>query len=176
MSGTIAFTSLDGVSVVSLGGHVLTGAPQTFADGTTGTLTASFTYDAATGAGVISYSYTLIDNTLVDPSSSSSFAVVVTDADGDSAPAGNLVITIVDDVPTAVADTDSVAAGTPGPATGNVLTGGTVRSTATPTDGVADVQGADGAVVVGRCRGQHQCRPGQRDDAELRRSRAPSAS
>ena len=43
VSGTIAFTSLDGVSVVSLGGHVLTGAPQTFADGTTGTLTASFT-------------------------------------------------------------------------------------------------------------------------------------
>ena len=101
VSGTIAFTSLDGVSVVSLGGHVLTGAPQTFADGTTGTLTASFTYNAATDAGVISYSYTLIDNTLVDPSSSSSFAVVVTDADGDSAPAGNLVISIVDDVPTA---------------------------------------------------------------------------
>ncbi len=92
VSGTIAFTSLDGVSVISLGGHVLTGAPQTFADGTTGTLTASFSYNAATGAGVISYSYTLIDNTLVDPSSSSSFAVVVTDADGDSAPAGNLVI------------------------------------------------------------------------------------
>ena len=38
--------------------------------------------------------------------------MVVTDADGDSAPAGNLVINIVDDVPTAVADTDSVAAGT----------------------------------------------------------------
>ena len=105
VSGTIAFTSLDGVSVISLGGHVLTGAPQTFADGTTGTLTASFSYDAATGAGVISYSYTLIDNTLVDPSSSSSFAVVVTDADGDSAPAGNLVIAIIDDVPTAHAGT-----------------------------------------------------------------------
>ena len=30
VSGTIAFTSPDGVSVVSLGGHVLTGAPQTF--------------------------------------------------------------------------------------------------------------------------------------------------
>ena len=48
--------------------------------------------------------------------------MVVTDADGDSAPAGNLVINIVDDVPTAVADTDSVAAGTSGPVTGNVLT------------------------------------------------------
>ena len=133
VSGTIAFTSLDGVSVVSLGGHVLTGAPQTFADGTTGTLTASFTYDAATGAGVISYSYTLIDNTLVDPSSSSSFAVVVTDADGDSAPAGNLVITIIDDVPTAVADTDSDGGGSRSrPATGNVITAAPMRSTATP--------------------------------------------
>jgi VCBS repeat-containing protein len=149
VSGAIAFTSLDGVSVVSLGGHVLTGAPQTFADGTTGTLTASFTYDAATGAGGISYSYTLIDNTLVDPSSSSSFAVVVTDADGDNAPAGNLVISIVDNVPTAVADIDSVAAGTPGPATGNVLTGGTDALDSNTTDGVADVPGADGAVVSG---------------------------
>ena len=165
VSGTIAFTSLDGVSVVSLGGHVLTGAPQTFADGTTGTLTASFTYNAATGAGVISYSYTLIDNTLVDPSSSSSFAVVVTDADGDSAPAGNLVISIVDDVPTAVADIDSVAAGTPGPATGNVLTGGTDALDANTTDGVADVQGADGAVVVTVLRRQHQCQSGQSGDA-----------
>ena len=54
VSGTIAFTSPDGVSVISLGGHALTGAPQTFADGTTGTLTASFTYNAATDAGVIS--------------------------------------------------------------------------------------------------------------------------
>ena len=60
---------------------------------------------------MISYSYTLTDNTLVDPSSSSSFAVVVTDADGDNAPAGNLVISIIDDVPTAHADTDATAVG-----------------------------------------------------------------
>ena len=148
VSGTIAFTSLDGVSVISLGGHVLTGAPQTFADGTTGTLTASFSYDAATGAGVISYSYTLIDNTLVDPSSSSSFAVVVTDADGDSAPAGNLVITIIDDVPTARADIDSVAGGHAGAGDRQRADGGTMRSTSTDRRR-SDVLGADGAVVVG---------------------------
>ncbi|ESY37747.1 hypothetical protein X748_09010 [Mesorhizobium sp. LNJC386A00] len=106
-SGTIGFTSPDGLTTVSLGGHVLTGSAQTFADGTTGSLTASYVYNATTGIGTISYAYTLIDNTLTDPSSTS-FAVVVTDADGDSAPAGNLVITIVDDVPTAHADTDSV--------------------------------------------------------------------
>ncbi|WP_292082182.1 hypothetical protein, partial [Mesorhizobium sp.] len=68
---------------------------------------------------------------------------------GDSAPAGNLVINIVDDVPTAVADTDSIAAGQFGPATGNVLTGGTDAGDANTTDGNADTQGADSATVVG---------------------------
>ena len=162
VSGTIAFTSLDGVSVVSLGGHVLTGAPQTFADGTTGTLTASYSYNAATGAGVISYSYTLIDNTLVDPSSSSSFAVVVTDADGDSAPAGNLVINIVDDVPTAHADTDATAVGQFTAETGNVIT---AVGTTSPVSGV-DVLGADGAVVSGVAAGNTNAESGQRGDAE----------
>jgi uncharacterized protein YegL len=46
----------------------------------------------------------LLDNTSGD-ATNASFAVVVTDADGDSAPAGNLVINIVDDVPTANDDT-----------------------------------------------------------------------
>ena len=48
-----------------------------------------------------------------------------------------------------MADTDSVAAGPPGPATGNLLTGGTDALDSNTTDGVADVQGADGAVVSG---------------------------
>ena len=99
VAGTVAFASPDGVSVVSLGGHALTGVDQTFSDGTTGSLTAHYTYSAATGAGSISYSYTLLDNTSGD-NTTASFAVVVTDQDGDSAPAGNLVINIVDDVPT----------------------------------------------------------------------------
>ena len=137
VSGTIAFTSPDGVSVISLGGLVLTGAPQTLADGTTGTLTASFSYDATTDAGVISYSYTLIDNTLVDPSSSSSFAVVVTDADGDSAPAGNLVISIIDDVPTAHVDS------------GNVAEGALLTVAAASGVLVNDVAGADGFAAGG---------------------------
>src|SRR5262249_19607153 len=121
-SGTISFTSLDGVSVVSLGGHTLNGSAQTFADGTTGSLTASYTYSAATGQGTISYSYTLLDNTSGD-NTNASFAVVVTDADGDSAPAGNLVINIVDDVPTARADTDATAAGQFTAESGNVISG-----------------------------------------------------
>ena len=95
VAGTVAFTSLDGLSAVSLGGHALTLVDQTFSDG----LTARYSYNAATGAGVITYSYTLADNTLGD-NTTASFAVVVADADGDAAPAGNLVISIVDDVPT----------------------------------------------------------------------------
>ncbi|MEI8697351.1 Ig-like domain-containing protein [Mesorhizobium sp. ISC15] len=146
-SGTIGFTSPDGVSEVSLGGHVLTGVPQTFTDAT-GSLTASYVYDPATGLGTISYSYTLIDNTSGD-ATSVNLPVAVTDADGDPAAPGNLAINIVDDAPTAIADTDSIAAGQFGPATGNVLAGGTDSLDVNLTDGAADTQGADGATVVG---------------------------
>jgi hypothetical protein len=55
-SGTVSFTSADGVSKIELGTLVLTapGITQTVSDAT-GSLTASFTYDSATGAGTISY-------------------------------------------------------------------------------------------------------------------------
>ncbi|SDH19929.1 type I secretion C-terminal target domain (VC_A0849 subclass), partial [Pseudomonas benzenivorans] len=94
VSGSIGFTALDGLSAVSLGGNVLTTSAQSFADG----LTAHYSYDAVAGTGTIHYSYTLPDNTAGD-ATSVSFAVVVTDLDNDPAPAGNLVIDIVDDVP-----------------------------------------------------------------------------
>ncbi|MGX9148263.1 beta strand repeat-containing protein, partial [Mesorhizobium sp. 128a] len=76
------------------------------------------------------------DNTLTDPSSTS-FAVVVTDADGDPAPAGNLVINIVDDVPTAVANSNNVNEG--------------ALLTVTAAAGVLanDVAGADGFAAGG---------------------------
>ena len=92
-----------------------------FPDGTTGSLTASYTFNTTTGKGTISYSYTLLDNTLGIPTAS--FAVVVTDRDGHSNPPGNLVISIVDDVPVARADTDAITPGQVTPETGNVLTG-----------------------------------------------------
>ncbi|MEI9412495.1 beta strand repeat-containing protein, partial [Mesorhizobium salmacidum] len=135
ISGTIGFTSPDGVSEVTLGGHVLTGAPQTFSDAT-GSLTASYVYDAASGVGTISYSYTLGDNTSGD-NTSVNFAVGVTDGDGDTAPPGNLVINIIDDVPTAHADSNDVTEG--------------VLLTVTAAAGVLtnDVAGADGATVSG---------------------------
>jgi hypothetical protein len=124
-----------------LGGHLLSGTDQTFADAT-GSLTASFTYNAATGKGAIHYTYTLLDNTVGIPSAS--FAVVVTDKDGDSNPPANLVINIVDDTPLAVADTDAVSASQATAEIGNVLTcAGTISGAAG-----ADLQGADGSLQV----------------------------
>ena len=77
-------------------------------------------------------------------SSIGNVGVVATDTDGDTT-TGTVNINVQDDVPTAVADIDSVAAGTPGPATGNVLTAvDGVGGDTNATDGVADVQGADG--------------------------------
>jgi VCBS repeat-containing protein len=105
-------------------------------------LTASYTYDPATGRGTITYSYTLLDNTIGTPRAS--FSVAVTDVDGDRTAGGNLVINIVDDAPTAHADTDNVAAGQVSAESGNVLTGvGTTSGAAG-----ADVAGADGVKVV----------------------------
>ena len=145
-AGAISFTSPDGVQSVSLGGHTLSSTAQTFPDGTTGSLTASFTFNAVTGKGTISYTYTLLDNTLGIPNAS--FAVVVTDRDGHSNPPGNLIISIADDVPVARADTDAITPGQMTPETGNVLDGtGTIS-------GAADVQGADGGMsVVGVAKG-----------------------
>ncbi|MBY8826487.1 DUF5801 repeats-in-toxin domain-containing protein, partial [Sphingomonas colocasiae] len=150
VSGTISFSSPDGIGTLSLGGTVLTpgNLPQTVASNATGTLVVTgFSYDPVSGAGSIAYTYTLVDNTLTDPSSAS-FALVLTDGDGDSAPAGNLVITIVDDAPIARPDIDSVSEDGPLVADGNVLTG--------VGGGTADSQGADGAGVVAVAFGANQ--------------------
>ena len=62
-----------------------------------------------------------------------SFTYVVTDANGNTA-TGTITVNIIDDVPTATADTNSVVEGAI--VTGNVL-----------TDGTDDVFGADGGAV-----------------------------
>ena len=118
-AGTITFTSLDGVGSVSLGGHVLSGTAQTFADGALGSLSASFTYNSVTHAGAINYSYTLLDNST--NGLNSKFTVAVTDNDGDTGTA-ELAISIFDDAPVAHPDTDAVAAGQVTAETGNVIT------------------------------------------------------
>jgi hypothetical protein len=74
--------------------------------------------------------------------------VHVADSDGNVAddPSASFQINIVDDVPTAVADTDSVTEG--GTASGNVITDASAGD-AGDTDTGADTKGADGASVSG---------------------------
>src|SRR5262249_47472644 len=110
------------------------------------TITGSFgtlTVTSINPAGSVGYSYTLADNTSGD-TTHDDFTVVVTDKDGDATPPATLRINIVDDHPTARPDTDSVAAGTYGPETGNVITGVGTTSAATGKDTV----GADNAHVT----------------------------
>ncbi|MAS12744.1 MAG: hypothetical protein CMH69_05530, partial [Nitratireductor sp.] len=143
-SGTVTFTAPDGVQSVSVAGTALALGdpfPQTVSSDATGTLVVTgYSYNAVTGQGSISYTYTLTDNTLADPDGVS-FGVTVTDADGDSQ-SGTIAIAIIDDAPVAVADTDSIGAGQFGPAAGNVITDA-------EGDGGADTVGADDASVVG---------------------------
>ena len=96
-----------------------------------------------THTGTINYSYTLLDNA-VDPTSTARFGFTMIDLDGDIT-SGGIVIAIMDDEPLAHADTDAVAMGQVTAETGNVITG--VGTTSGPAG--IDVQGADGAVVVG---------------------------
>ena len=148
-SGTITFTAVDGVGSVSIGGVTVTpgSLPQTISSDATGTLVVTgYSFNAATGEGSITYAYTLIDNTLDGDGTTVSFALVITDADGDAA-TDTLDIDIVDDTPTARADSDSVTEDGPTVADGNVLTGSGGED-ANGTDGVGDVQGADGAAVT----------------------------
>lgn len=141
-SGTIAFTSPDGLAsqdAVKLGGHTLTTADQIFSDG----LTARYEYNSATGTGTIHYSYTLPANTSGD-NTNATFAVEVTDIDGDKTASGDLVINIIDDAPVAKPDTNSITEDSvPNPVSGNVLTGGV------SSGDTADTQGADKANVSG---------------------------
>ena len=146
-SGTFTITSPDGIDHITVKATSITlaqllaaspGSPITIA-GDDGTLSLTG-YNAGTGA--VSYSYTLTTNTTGD-ATHDDFSIVATDLDGQSSPTVTLQINITDDVPTAVADTDSVAAGQFTAETGNVITAvGT-------TNAGADTLGADGAVVAG---------------------------
>ncbi|MFZ5789215.1 MAG: hypothetical protein ACOY3L_00810, partial [Pseudomonadota bacterium] len=124
-TGFMTVASPDGVSAIAVGGNPVNLAgpfPQTLVDDATGKLEITgWSWDSSTHTGQLAYRYTLEDNTQADPSSAS-FGVVVTDLDGDT-DNGTLTMAIVDDVPTARNDTDSVAAGQFTAETGNVITG-----------------------------------------------------
>ncbi|QWT20199.1 VCBS domain-containing protein [Bacillus sp. NP157] len=157
-SGTLTLTAADGLASVTVGGTTLTtaqlnalssGSPVTIhtPDGTlqlTG-FSATTTVGGVPTAGTLSYTYTL-DHTLTQAGTDATdtIALGVTDAGGGTA-TGNLVVDIVNDTPTAHADTGDV--NEDGAAlTGNVVsgtTGGSVAdrvgadTTATPVTGVA---------------------------------------
>ncbi|MGX1173659.1 retention module-containing protein [Pseudomonas sp. R151218B TE3479] len=142
-SGTFTVTALDGVQTLSVGGiNVVTGGvaagfPQSITTALGNTLTITG-YNASTG--VVSYSYTLLDNEAHPNANgansvSEQFAVVVTDDNGTTAN-GNLDVNIVDDLPTAHADSASVDEG--GTVSGNVLNN---------DEGGADGPAMSGAVI-----------------------------
>ena len=137
--GTIAINANDGLASVIINGVAITTVGQTVTT-PLGVLTITSIAD-----GSIGYSYALSDNVVGAPPAEV-FTVVVTDNDGDQASA-TLTISIADDAPTAVNDADSVTEDGPLVADGNVMTG-SGGSDANGTDGVADVQGADGAAVT----------------------------
>ncbi|MGE7989820.1 retention module-containing protein [Pseudomonas sp. NPDC089554] len=125
-SGTFTVTAPDGLQTLTVGGitvvngGVAVGFPQSVTTALGNTLTITG-YNPATG--VVSYSYTLLDNETHPNGNGTnglteSFTVVAQDTDGSSA-SGSLDVNIVDDVPKAEADSASVVEG--GTVSGNVL-------------------------------------------------------
>uniref|UniRef100_A0A923FQI5 Retention module-containing protein n=1 Tax=Pseudomonas marvdashtae TaxID=2745500 RepID=A0A923FQI5_9PSED len=148
-SGTFTVTALDGVQTLSVGGisvvsgGVAAGFPQSITTALGNTLTITG-FNAITG--VVSYSYTLLDNEAHPNANGANslgeqFAVVVTDDNGTTAN-GNLDVNIIDDLPQAHADSASVEEG--GTVSGNVLNN---------DEGGADGPAASGAVIGVRAGG-----------------------
>lgn len=138
--GTLTYTVADGPARVFIGGDEVLAVGQSF-EGSHGTLIIT-----AIGPGTVEYSYIL-----TSPASGDAvqeiFSVTVADADGDTAH-GNLAIDITDDVPFAAEDIDLVIADGEGAfADGNVLSGAG-GDDANTSDGSADIEGADGAMVT----------------------------
>ncbi|NKF29520.1 MULTISPECIES: retention module-containing protein [unclassified Pseudomonas] len=138
-SGTFTVTALDGLQTLTVGGiavmtnGVAAGFPQSTVTPLGSTLTITG-YNPTTG--VVSYSYTLVDNETHPTANGANsitenFNVVATDTDGSTA-TGQINVNIIDDLPTAKADTGSVAEG------------GTVNISVLGND----ISGADGAAIV----------------------------
>ncbi|MDX8463067.1 Ig-like domain-containing protein, partial [Mesorhizobium humile] len=156
-NGTITIDAPDGIGSIVINGVAVTTVGQQI-QGQFGYITI---VSLNTSTGVVEYNYTVTESVThpihtdgydQNDTVPDNFSITVTDSDGDTA-STTFAVAIIDDVPTAVADVDSVAAGQLGPATGNVLLGGTDAGDTNTTDGVADVQGADGAKVVGVAKG-----------------------
>ncbi|NMY49591.1 retention module-containing protein [Pseudomonas sp. WS 5011] len=145
-TGSFTISAPDGLTSLGLGNTVISAADlansansNVTVPGTNGTLTITG-FDAATG--VVSYSYDPT-GTSTDHSTGAvvdSFAVVVTDPQGDTqAGTPSLDILIIDTAPVANADTRTVSEDDTG-IEGNLVTG---------TNATADTLGADAATVTG---------------------------
>ncbi|WP_130931218.1 retention module-containing protein, partial [Pseudomonas sp. Sample_24] len=139
-SGTFTVTALDGLQTLTVGGitvvsgGVAAGFPQTITTPLGSTLTITG-YNPTTG--VVSYSYTLADNETHPTANGANsitenLNVIATDTDGSTA-SGQINVNIVDDLPSAKPDADSVQEG--GTVSGNVLSN--------------DIGGADGPAASG---------------------------
>ncbi|WP_030131910.1 retention module-containing protein [Pseudomonas sp. QTF5] len=139
-SGTFTVTALDGLQTLTVGGiavvtgGVAAGFPQSIVTALGNTLTITG-FNGTTG--VVSYSYTLVDNeTHPNANGTNSITenlnVVAADVDGSTA-LGQINVNIVDDLPTANPDLATIAEGAT--ASGNVLNN--------------DVGGADGPALSG---------------------------
>ncbi|WP_322614400.1 retention module-containing protein [Pseudomonas sp. BIC9C] len=135
-SGTFTVAALDGVTTLTVGGiavvsgGVAAGFPQSITTPLGSTLTITG-FNAATG--VVSYSYTLVDNEAHPVANGANslpeqFAVTVVDDNGTTA-TGSLDVNIVDDLPKGVDDSNGTASETLLTLNGNVLSN--------------DIQGAD---------------------------------
>ncbi|PWB30214.1 type I secretion target, partial [Pseudomonas sp. SDI] len=132
-SGTFTLNAPDGLQTLTVGGisvvsgGVANGFPQSVTTVLGNTLTVTG-YNATTG--VVTYTYTLLDNEAHPNANGAnslgeSFAVVATDTDGSSA-SGSIDVNIVDDTPTAVADSNASTATEQNlTVTGNVLSNDT---------------------------------------------------
>jgi len=140
-SGTFTIAQMTGATV---------GSPLTVV-GDHGTLRITG-YNAGTGVATYTYELTEATTDVDNVAETDSFTLTVSDGSGPSAPA-SIIFEIVDDVPTAVADTDSVTEDGPLTADGNVISG--------VGGGTADTQGADGVVVTGVAAGTPASASGQ---------------
>ncbi|POF38557.1 type I secretion target, partial [Pseudomonas laurylsulfativorans] len=139
-NGTFTVTALDGVTTLTVGGiavvtaGVAAGFPQSITTPLGSTLTITG-FNAVTG--VVSYSYTLVDNEAHPTANGANtlpeqFAVTAVDDNGTTA-TGNLDVNIVDDLPKGVNDSNGTASETQLTLNGNVLSN--------------DVQGADRVTI-----------------------------
>jgi VCBS repeat-containing protein len=150
-TGDFSVVTPDGFGGLSIGATQLITAAGALTGNTVSSAIGTLSITAFNSiTGVVSYSYTLTDNAAHPNANgansiSDSFTITVADSDGSTANA-SLDITVIDDLPLALADVDAVTASSSVTATGNVVTGvnpAVEGANGASSDGTADTLGAD---------------------------------